>query len=175
MWFQVKNGNPNVTSYNNKQQNKNLAPLLGKQKWNSHSSQPTPRAAKSLALEPSSLFVEPEEKNPLMHHLLHYQIQSPSNVILLLLMDILLYSIFPSTWSFMILLLFSTQLGVLTYFLGMMLPAYWVLTQWLLPLFFSSCKLENTLKRLYPLLFPLQHILLNKNVLFLTFMSKIIK
>ena len=54
-----------VTRFNNKQQNKNLAPLLGKQKWNSHSSQPTPRAAKSLAPEPSSLFVEPQEKNPL--------------------------------------------------------------------------------------------------------------
>ena len=50
----------------------NLAPTLGKQKWRSCSSQPTPRAAKLLAPEALSLFVEPQEKNPSMCHLLHF-------------------------------------------------------------------------------------------------------
>ena len=92
----------------------NPAPMLEKQKWRSCYSQPTPKEAKLLALEPSNLFAEPEEKNDSMCHLLHSQIQSSSNARLLLLMDILIYSIFPKTWSFMILLLFSTQLGVVT-------------------------------------------------------------
>ena len=73
-----------VTKIDNKQQNKNLAPMLGKQRWNSRSIQPTPRASKSLPPEPSILFIEPQEKNPLMRHLFHYQIQSPSNASLLL-------------------------------------------------------------------------------------------
>ena len=42
----------------------NLAPMLGKQKWRSCSSQPTPRVTKLLAPEPSSLFIEPQEQNP---------------------------------------------------------------------------------------------------------------
>ena len=49
----------------------NLEPMLGKQKWRSCSSQPTPRAARLLSPEPSILFVEPQEKNPSTHHLLH--------------------------------------------------------------------------------------------------------
>ena len=36
--------------------------MLGKQKWRSCSSQPTPRVAKLLAPEPPSLFAEPQEK-----------------------------------------------------------------------------------------------------------------
>ena len=40
-----------------------MAPMLGKQEWRCCSSQPTPRVAKVLALEPPSLFVEPQEKN----------------------------------------------------------------------------------------------------------------
>ena len=51
--------------------------MLGKQKRRIFSSQPTPRAAKLLALEPLSLFVEPQEKNILMHHLLHYTDVNP--------------------------------------------------------------------------------------------------
>ena len=93
----------------------NLAPMLGKKVeklfllTNSQSSQ-------VLAPEPPSLFVEPQEKNPSMCHLLHSQIQSLSNAILLLLMDILIYSIFPMSWSFMSLPFFITQLGVMTSF-----------------------------------------------------------
>ena len=52
----------------------NLAPMLRKQKLRSCFSQPTPREAKLLALEPLSLFVEPQEKNPKMCHLLHSHI-----------------------------------------------------------------------------------------------------
>ena len=36
--------------------------MRGKQKWGSPSSQPTLRASKLLALEPSSLFTKPQEK-----------------------------------------------------------------------------------------------------------------
>ena len=39
--------------------------MQGKLKWNSRSSQLTPRAAKSLSLEPLNLFAEPQEQNPL--------------------------------------------------------------------------------------------------------------
>ena len=46
--------------------------MLGKQKGRSCFSQPTPRAAKLLALEPPSLFPETQEKNILMRHLLYY-------------------------------------------------------------------------------------------------------
>ena len=42
---------------------RNLARTLGKQVWRCCSSQPTPREAKLLALEPPSLFAEPQEKN----------------------------------------------------------------------------------------------------------------
>ena len=45
-----------------KKQSRNLAPMLGKQKWRSCSSQQTPRAAKLLTWEPPSLFVEPKYK-----------------------------------------------------------------------------------------------------------------
>ena len=55
-----------------------------KQRWNSCSTQPTPRASKLLAPKPPSLFVEPQEKNSLMHPLLHSHIQSTSNASLLL-------------------------------------------------------------------------------------------
>ena len=133
----------------------NLALMLGKQKWRSCSSQPTPRATKLLAPKPPSLFAEPQEKNPSMHHLLHYDIQYPSNAILLLLIEILIYNIFPRTWSFMSLLLFSTQLRVVTWFLGMMPPTSWFLTQSLQPLVFSSCGSASTLQHLLPLLSPL--------------------
>ena len=60
------------------------------------------------------VFAEPQEKNPSVRNLLHSQIQSMSNASLLLLMDILIYSIFRRTWSFMSLLLFRTELGVMT-------------------------------------------------------------
>ena len=39
--------------------------MLGKQRRNSCSTQPTPRAAKSLSPEPPIMFVGPQEKNPL--------------------------------------------------------------------------------------------------------------
>ena len=86
----------------------NLAPILEKQKWRSYSSQATPRAANLLAPKPPILFDEPQEKNPSTCHIFHCQIQSLSNYIVLLLMDILIYSIFPRTLSFMSLLFFST-------------------------------------------------------------------
>ena len=82
--IQSYNIHSTITKIDNKQQNKNLAPMLGKQRWNSRSTQPTPRASKSLAPEPSSLFTEPQEQNPLMRHLLHYQIQSSFNDSLML-------------------------------------------------------------------------------------------
>ena len=87
----------------------NLAPMLGKQKWRSCSSQSTSRVAKLLAPEPPSMFAKPQEKNPSMRHLLHSPIQSPSSASLQLLMDILIYSILLRTWSFMSLVLFSTH------------------------------------------------------------------
>ena len=87
----------------------NLEPMLGKQKWRSScSSQPTPRAAKLLDPEPLSMFVEPQEQNPSMQHLMYSHIQSLFNASLLLLMDILIYNILHRTWSFMSLMLFST-------------------------------------------------------------------
>ena len=52
----------------------NLAPTLGKQKWRSCSSQTTPRATKLLAPKPLSMFVEPQDQNPSMYHLLHSHI-----------------------------------------------------------------------------------------------------
>ena len=52
----------------------NLEPMLGKQKWRIYSSQPTPIAAKLLALELLSMFTKPQEKNTLMRHLLHSHI-----------------------------------------------------------------------------------------------------
>ena len=90
-----------------------LAPMLGKQKWRSCFSQPTPIASKLLAPEPPIMFTEPQEKNPSMRHLLHSQIQSQSNANLMVLMDILIYCIFPKR-SFMSLVFFRTQLGVVT-------------------------------------------------------------
>ena len=48
-----------------------MAPTLGKQEWICCSSQPTPKVAKLLAPEPPIMFVEPQEKNPSMRHLLH--------------------------------------------------------------------------------------------------------
>ena len=67
-----------------KTQNKNLAPMLEKQKWKSCSSQPTPRAAKLHSPKPPSMFVEPQEKIPSMCHLLHSHISFSSNASLLL-------------------------------------------------------------------------------------------
>ena len=84
--------------------------MLEKQKWRSCFSQPTPRAAKLLAPEPLILSVEPQEKNISMCYLLHFTDVNPRPILALLLMDILIYSIFPRTWSFMSLVLFSTQL-----------------------------------------------------------------
>ena len=84
--------------------------MLGKQKWRICSSQPTPKEAKLLSIEPYSLFVEPKEKNILIHHLLHYtNVNPPSNCSLLLLTYILLNDVFPRTWSFMSLLLFNNS------------------------------------------------------------------
>ena len=72
-----------VTRFSNKKQNKKLAPILGKQKWNICSSQPTPRAARSLAPEPSKCLLNQKRKTHLMCHILHYQIQSTPNANLL--------------------------------------------------------------------------------------------
>ena len=55
----------------------NLAPTLGKKRWISCSSQPTPKAAKLLAPEPSILFAEPQEKNISMRHLFHFTDVNP--------------------------------------------------------------------------------------------------
>ena len=79
-----------------------------------------------LPEHPSNVFKNPracslnhKRKIHLNFHLLHYQIQFPLLMLSsYLLMDILLYSIFPRTWSFMSLLLFSTQLRVLNWFWG---------------------------------------------------------
>ena len=43
----------------------NMEPLSRKRKWNSFSSKPAPIAANSLAPESPSLFIEPQDKNPL--------------------------------------------------------------------------------------------------------------
>ena len=68
-----------------------------------------------LLQNPQACSLNHKRKIHLMHHLLHYQIQSPSNAILLLANGhTKLYSILPRTWSFMSLLLFSTQLGFVT-------------------------------------------------------------
>ena len=108
------------------------------------------------------------KRKTLMCHLLHFKyVQSPSNDILLLLMDILIYSIFPMTWSCMSLLLFSTQLGFETWFLGMVPPASWVLTQWFLPLVFFLLWVKKHSSTTVSTLVPFHHILLNK-IVFIT-------
>ena len=88
--------------------------MLGKSEWKNRSSQPTPRVAKLLAPEPLIPFAEPQEQIPLIRHLFIIIFNPCPMLASCLLMDILLYSILPRTWSFMSLLLFSTQLGVMT-------------------------------------------------------------
>ena len=69
------------------------------------------RTTKTLTSKPPSMLAEPKERTlnaPCLA--LFANNNTKSNAILLLLMDILIYSIFPRTWSFMILLLFGTQL-----------------------------------------------------------------
>ena len=56
--FNISHVHPTTYKIIHKKQSRNLEPMLGKQKWRSCSSQPTPRASKLLAPEPPSLFSE---------------------------------------------------------------------------------------------------------------------
>ena len=90
---------------------------MGKQNGRCRSSQPTPIASKLLALEPPSMFVEPQGKIPInvqslsLHQLDHFPcIQKPPAYS----METILYSIFPRTCSFMSHLLIIAPQGVST-------------------------------------------------------------
>ena len=96
-----------------------------------------------------------------------HRCQFPSNASLLLLMGILIYNIFPRTWSFMSLLLFSTQLGVVTWFLGMIPLASWVVTHYFLSLVFFLLWVIKHSSTTISTLVSLPSILLNK-IVFIT-------
>ena len=154
--------------------------MLGKHKWRSCSSQLTPYAAKLLALEPPSLFVKPQEQNPSMRHLLHSQIlilvqcQPPTTHghtnIQYFSQDLVIYES-PS-------LQYSTRICDLIFGddASCILSSHSVASTTCIFFLWVS---KNSLKSI-SICFPLQHILLNKNVLlqivlFLNFLSKIIK
>ena len=141
----------------------NMLPLSGKQNWSWHSSQPTPRAAKTYLLEnPWACLLNPKGKLWSMcclfalidYFTIHFQPLAYS-------MEILFYSIFPRTLSFMILLLFSTQQEPWPNFGEDVACITSVFTNHFSPFVFSSCGSTNTLLTTTSVLIPLGY-LINK-------------
>ena len=138
-----------------------MSPLSRKHNRIFHFSQPTPGAAKTYLLQkPQACLLKHSEKLWSMCHLFasidYFPIHREP---LAYSMDILFFSIFPRTWSFMTLLLFNAPQGVLTCFWGRCLLHH--LSSYLAVFLFviSPCGSTNTLLTATYVLIPLIYLI----------------